>query len=92
MMGQYHVVVIRTDGDPRVLGPQEALLHARAEFFRSKYRATLSLVVVQVSVACLMAAIGTPAHSIVIGILGGALLMSAHTGLIAWRMRKDIIQ
>jgi len=92
MMGQYHVVVIRTDGDPRVLGPREALLHARAELFRAKYRTTTNLVVVQLFVAAIMASVGAPARSLVIGLLGGALLMTAHQGFLAWWFRKDLVQ
>ena len=92
-MSQFHVIVIHLrDDQPRLLSPKEALLHARAEHYRTKYRAIISVVAVQVFLTALMAGLGVPAGSITIGILGGALAIAAASCLAAWGTRKDILE
>jgi hypothetical protein len=92
-MPQFHVIVIQlADKPPRRLGPMEALLHARAEHYRNRYRTVLQMVGLQVVLSAFMMVIGCPPKSILIGVLGGTLAITAMSGLAAWKVRKDFLE
>jgi len=93
-MNKYIIVILQqTDEDqPRVPSPPEAFMHARAEHFRTRYRAIMTLVIAQVAVSTVLAAIGRNPSVILIGMLGGSLIVGAQACFAAWSTRKGLLR
>jgi hypothetical protein len=93
MAERFHIVVFQMKDDTRpVPTPPEALLHARALFYRSRYRTILTMAGCQVMMVGLMAIGGVPSGALLLGVLGQGLVLAAVSGWAAYLTRKDILR